>query len=89
MRLLLENDHWTTYYEGKKKKKNDTRVANTLIEWYRKGMGLSRRDEDIKGNLPLPWNIFDMNLLSVTEYGGFFFDGGERDDKMCISHKQS
>ncbi len=68
-RLFFESTQWKDYYKKKKKPASDTRVANTIIEWFRKGMGLSNRPCDVKANLPMPWNYFDMNMLSILEYG--------------------
>ncbi len=60
MRVIFECEGWKDYCKSKGLRFAETRVPNTIISYFRKGMGLSDVPEDIKLHRPLPWNYFDM-----------------------------
>ncbi len=68
MRALFDDKEWPIYFKAKGTKHRDTKVANTIIQMFRIGMGLSDKPEDIKKFLPLPWNYFDVCVLSIVEF---------------------
>ncbi len=68
IRALFETPEWLQYFKDKGIRARDTRVANSIINYFRQGMGLSKKRDDIDLHLPLPWNVFDMSVLCVTEF---------------------
>ncbi len=69
MQKIFGSPRWKTHCTDQGVRLGALRVANSIIKLFRKGMGLSEKEEGIEKGYPMPWNYFDMATLCLTEFG--------------------